>query len=70
MSKVYGVGIIQQGNVLRAVDALGILARYVGAGVGFDAVEGFAPPQQPEGEDLQTVAAAGRISFTSTQAVG
>jgi 2-polyprenyl-6-methoxyphenol hydroxylase-like FAD-dependent oxidoreductase len=40
---VYGVGIIQQGNVLRAVDALGILDRYVGAGVGFDAVEVFAP---------------------------
>ena len=40
---VYGVGIIQQGNVLRAVDALGILERYVDAGVGFDAVEVFAP---------------------------
>jgi 2-polyprenyl-6-methoxyphenol hydroxylase-like FAD-dependent oxidoreductase len=40
---VYGVGIIQQGNVLRAVDALGILDRYVGAGVGFDAVEVFIP---------------------------
>lgn len=40
---VYGVGIIQQGNVLRAVDALGILDRYVDAGVGFDAVEVFAP---------------------------
>lgn len=36
---VYGVGIIQQGNVLRAVDALGILDSYVDAGVGFDAVE-------------------------------
>jgi 2-polyprenyl-6-methoxyphenol hydroxylase-like FAD-dependent oxidoreductase len=40
---VYGVGIIQQGNVLRAVDALGILERYVDAGVGFDAVEVYAP---------------------------
>ena len=40
---VYGVGIIQQGNVLRAVAALGILDRYVGAGVGFDAVEVYAP---------------------------
>lgn len=40
---VYGVGIIQQGNVLRAVDALGILDRYVDAGVGFDAVEVYAP---------------------------
>lgn len=40
---VYGVGIIQQGNVLRAVDALGILDRYANAGVGFDAVEVYAP---------------------------
>jgi 2-polyprenyl-6-methoxyphenol hydroxylase-like FAD-dependent oxidoreductase len=41
---VYGVGIIQQGNVLRAVDALGVLDRYIGAGTGFDAVEVYAPP--------------------------
>jgi 2-polyprenyl-6-methoxyphenol hydroxylase-like FAD-dependent oxidoreductase len=40
---VYGVGIIQQGNVLRAVHALGILDRYIDAGVGFDAVEVYAP---------------------------
>jgi 2-polyprenyl-6-methoxyphenol hydroxylase-like FAD-dependent oxidoreductase len=40
---VYGVGIIQQGNVLRAVQALGILDRYIDAGVGFDAVEVYAP---------------------------
>lgn len=40
---VYGVGIIQQGNVLRAIDAMGILDRYVDAGVGFDAVEVYAP---------------------------
>jgi 2-polyprenyl-6-methoxyphenol hydroxylase-like FAD-dependent oxidoreductase len=40
---VYGVGIIQQGNVLRAVQALGLLDRYVDAGVGFDAVEVYAP---------------------------
>jgi 2-polyprenyl-6-methoxyphenol hydroxylase-like FAD-dependent oxidoreductase len=40
---VYGVGIIQQGNVLRAVDQLGILDAYIDAGVGFDAVEVFAP---------------------------
>lgn len=40
---VYGVGIIQQGNVLRAVDQLGILDRYIAAGCGFDAVEVFAP---------------------------
>ena len=40
---VYGVGIIQQGNVLRAVQALGILDRYVDAGAGFDFVEVYAP---------------------------
>lgn len=40
---VYGVGIIQQSNVLRAADALGILQDYLDAGVGFDAVEIFAP---------------------------
>jgi 2-polyprenyl-6-methoxyphenol hydroxylase-like FAD-dependent oxidoreductase len=40
---VYGVGIIQQGNVLRAASALGILDQYVRAGVGFDAVEVYAP---------------------------
>jgi len=40
---VYGVGIIQQGNVLRAVHALGILDRYIDAGVGFDAVEVYTP---------------------------
>jgi 2-polyprenyl-6-methoxyphenol hydroxylase-like FAD-dependent oxidoreductase len=40
---VSGVGIIQQGNVLRAVDQLGILDQYVDAGFGFDAVEVFAP---------------------------
>lgn len=40
---VYGVGIIQQGNVLRALDALGVLEDYADAGVGFDAVEVYAP---------------------------
>jgi 2-polyprenyl-6-methoxyphenol hydroxylase-like FAD-dependent oxidoreductase len=40
---VYGVGIIQQGNVLRAVHALGLLERYIDAGAGFDAVEVYAP---------------------------
>ncbi|MEO6186375.1 MAG: FAD-dependent monooxygenase, partial [Steroidobacteraceae bacterium] len=40
---VYGVGIIQQGNVLRAMHALGLIDRYIDAGVGFDAVEIFAP---------------------------
>jgi 2-polyprenyl-6-methoxyphenol hydroxylase-like FAD-dependent oxidoreductase len=40
---VYGVGIIQQSNVLRAVKALGILDEYLAAGFGFDAVEVFLP---------------------------
>ncbi|MDE2302292.1 MAG: FAD-dependent oxidoreductase [Sphingomonadales bacterium] len=40
---VYGVGIIQQSNVLRAAHQLGILDGYLAAGVGFDAVEIFAP---------------------------
>jgi 2-polyprenyl-6-methoxyphenol hydroxylase-like FAD-dependent oxidoreductase len=40
---VYGVGIIQQGNVLRAMHSLGLLDRYIDAGCGFDAVEIFAP---------------------------
>lgn len=40
---VYGVGIIQQGNVLRAVDQLGILDRYIDSGAGFDAVEVYLP---------------------------
>jgi 2-polyprenyl-6-methoxyphenol hydroxylase-like FAD-dependent oxidoreductase len=40
---VYGVGIIQQSNVVRAMHALGILQAYLDAGVGFDHVEIFAP---------------------------
>jgi 2-polyprenyl-6-methoxyphenol hydroxylase-like FAD-dependent oxidoreductase len=40
---VYGVGIIQQANVIRAVAALGILDDYIDAGFGFDHVSVFAP---------------------------
>jgi 2-polyprenyl-6-methoxyphenol hydroxylase-like FAD-dependent oxidoreductase len=40
---VYGVGIIQQSNVVRAVAQLGVLDAYLDAGFGFDAVEIFAP---------------------------
>ncbi len=40
---VYGVGIIQQANVVRAVAGLGILDDYLDAGVGFDAVEIYKP---------------------------
>ena len=40
---VYGVGIIQQGNVLRAMQQLGLLDAYLSASVGFDAVAVHAP---------------------------
>lgn len=40
---VYGVGIIQQSNVIRAMTQLGLIDEYVSAGFGFDAVEVFAP---------------------------
>jgi len=40
---VYGVGIIQQSNVVRAVSQLGILDDYLEAGFGFDFVEVYTP---------------------------
>jgi 2-polyprenyl-6-methoxyphenol hydroxylase-like FAD-dependent oxidoreductase len=40
---VYGVGIIQQGNVVRAMAQLGIIDDYLEAGFGFDAVEVYIP---------------------------
>jgi 2-polyprenyl-6-methoxyphenol hydroxylase-like FAD-dependent oxidoreductase len=40
---VYGVGIIQQANVVRAVSALGVIDDYVASGFGFDHVKIFAP---------------------------
>ncbi len=40
---VYGVGIIQQGNVLRAMQQLGLLEDYLAAAVGFDFVAVHAP---------------------------
>lgn len=43
---VYGVGIIQQSNVIRAMHALGILQDYLDAGFGFDHVDIFAPNGQ------------------------
>jgi 2-polyprenyl-6-methoxyphenol hydroxylase-like FAD-dependent oxidoreductase len=43
---VYGVGILQQANVVRAMAQLGLFEDYVGAGFGFDAVELFAPTGQ------------------------
>ncbi|MBX3592849.1 FAD-dependent oxidoreductase [Sphingomonas sp.] len=40
---VYGVGIIQQANVVRAMDQLGVLDAFLDAASGFDAVEIFIP---------------------------
>ena len=40
---VYGVGITQQSNVVRAMDQLGVLDAFLSAAFGFDAVEIFAP---------------------------
>jgi 2-polyprenyl-6-methoxyphenol hydroxylase-like FAD-dependent oxidoreductase len=40
---VYGVGIIQQHNVVRAMHELGLLDEYVEAGFGFNTVEVFLP---------------------------
>lgn len=40
---VYGVGIIQQANVVRAMEQLGVLDAFLDAACGFDAVEIFAP---------------------------
>lgn len=40
---VYGVGIIQQNNVVRAVAELGVIDDYIDAGFGFDHVKIFLP---------------------------
>ncbi|WP_315761126.1 FAD-dependent oxidoreductase [Sphingomonas sp. Y38-1Y] len=40
---VYGVGIIQQSNVIRAMAELDLIDEYLAAGVGFDAVEIYTP---------------------------
>ncbi|GLK45976.1 MULTISPECIES: FAD-dependent oxidoreductase [Novosphingobium] len=40
---VYGVGIIQQANVVRAMDQLGVLDAFLDAACGFDAVEIYLP---------------------------
>lgn len=40
---VYGVGIIQQSNVIRAMEQLGLLDSFLDAACGFDAVEIFLP---------------------------
>jgi 2-polyprenyl-6-methoxyphenol hydroxylase-like FAD-dependent oxidoreductase len=43
---VYGVGIIQQGNVIRSMKDLGLLDDYIEAGFGFDHVDVFIPTGQ------------------------
>lgn len=43
---VYGVGIIQQGNVVRAMAELDLIDAYLGAGFGFDHVEICMPTGQ------------------------
>lgn len=43
---VYGVGIIQQGNVVRAMAELGLIEDYLDAGYGFDHVEICIPTGQ------------------------
>lgn len=43
---VYGVGIIQQANVVRAMSDLGLLNDYLDAGFGFDFVEVYLPSGQ------------------------
>ena len=43
---VYGVGIIQQGNVIRAMTDLGLIDDYIEAGFGFDHVEIYIPTGQ------------------------
>ncbi len=43
---VYGVGIIQQSNVVRAMRQLGLLDDYISAGFGFDHVEVYIPTGQ------------------------
>jgi 2-polyprenyl-6-methoxyphenol hydroxylase-like FAD-dependent oxidoreductase len=40
---VYGVGIIQQSNVIRAMEQLGVLDTFLDAACGFDAVEIYLP---------------------------
>ncbi len=40
---VYGVGIIQQANVVRAVAELGVIEDYIEAGYGYDHVEIYTP---------------------------
>lgn len=43
---VYGVGIIQQANVIRAMSDLGVVDDYIDAGFGFDRVEIYIPTGQ------------------------
>lgn len=47
---VYGVGIIQQNNVIRAMYELGVIDDYIDAGYGFDHVKIFAPDGNEVGQ--------------------
>jgi 2-polyprenyl-6-methoxyphenol hydroxylase-like FAD-dependent oxidoreductase len=44
---VYGVGIIQQSNVIRAMSELGLVDDYLDAGFGFDEIDVFLPDGTP-----------------------
>ncbi|HEU0045415.1 FAD-dependent oxidoreductase [Sphingomonas sp.] len=54
---VYGVGIIQQSNVVRAMKALDLLDDYLDAGFGFDEIFVFLP----SGEPVATLKAPGLV---------
>ena len=47
---VYGVGIIQQSNVVRAMSGLGLLDDYIHAGFGFDRVDVFSSAGEQIGQ--------------------
>ena len=47
VSSGWGVGILQQGNVVRAMKALNLLDGYLHSGFGFDRVDLFAPTGAP-----------------------
>lgn len=47
---VYGVGIIQQNNVIRAMSDLGVIDDYIDASYGFDHVKIFAPDGNEVGQ--------------------
>ena len=64
---VYGVGILQQANVVRAMAQLGLLQDYLGAGFGFDAIELYAPTGQRLARFDLVIGADGLYSRTRQQ---